>query len=96
MSTLRRRQLRNLIESEIKRATQPKRSLTREDLAQIINEETEKLANEGFWKGAAAAASRYLPGGGAVLDYTRSQAFERMEKKLEELETRIAMLEATP
>ena len=96
MSALRRRQLRRLIESEIKNATQPRQSLTRADLAQIINEEAEKLANEGFWKGAAAAASRYLPGGGAVLDYSRSQTFERMEQKLEELETRIAALEATP
>ena len=96
MSALRRRQLRRLIESEIKNATKPKRSLTRADLAQIINEEAENLANEGFWKGAAAAASRYLPGGGAVLDYARSQGFERIEAKLQELEARIATLEATP
>jgi len=96
MSALRRRQLRRLIEAEIRNVTRPKRSLNREDLAQIINEEAEKLASEGFFKGAAAAASRYLPGGGAALDYMRSQAFERIENKLQELEARIATLEATP
>ncbi len=76
-----------------------KKRLTRRQLQRIINEELESLdhqQNEGFFKGAAAAASRYLPGGGVALDYVRSQAFERIEEKLEDLERRIAMLEQRP
>tara|TARA_B100000900_G_C20459764_1_gene666720 strand:+ start:371 stop:604 length:234 start_codon:yes stop_codon:yes gene_type:complete len=76
-----------------------KKRLTRRQLQRIINEELEGLdhqQNEGFFKGAAAAASRYLPGGGVALDYVRSQAFERIEEKLEDLERRIAMLEQRP
>lgn len=74
-----------------------KTKLTRRQLQRIINEEIEQLElmqQEGFFKGAAAAASRYLPGGGAALDYVRSQAFERIEEKLEELEMRIKSLES--
>ena len=72
-----------------------KRKLTRRQLQRIINEEIELelMQQEGFFKGAGAALSRYIPGGGAVLDYKRSQAFERIEEKLEEFEKRIKALE---
>ena len=94
MSTLKRRQLRKLIESQVVELSNQNKNLTRKDLATIINEEAEKLANEGFWKGAAAAASRYVPGGGVVLDYARSQGFERMERRLDAIEARLNALES--
>jgi len=94
MSSLRRRQLRQLIESQVAEMTSSRQALTRQDLAEIINEEVENLANEGFWKGAAAAASRYLPGGGAVLDYSRSQGFSRIEERLDMIEARLNALES--
>tara|TARA_B100000287_G_C20283365_1_gene642919 strand:- start:3 stop:302 length:300 start_codon:yes stop_codon:yes gene_type:complete len=94
MSTLRRRKLRQLIESQVIEMANQRQKLSREDLITIINEEYENLANEGFWKGAAAAASRFLPGGGAVLDYARSQGFERLEKRLDVIEARLNALES--
>ena len=94
MSALRRRQLRKIIESEIKQLSQKDANLSRDDLVAIINEEAEKLANEGFWKGAGAAALRYLPGGGAALDYSRSQGFSRMEARLDAIEARLDALES--
>ena len=93
MSTLRRRKLRRLIESEVKQAVDPRKKLDRQSLENIIMEEYETLISEGFFKGAAAAASRYLPGGGAALDYVRSQAFERIENRLDEIEIRLQALE---
>ena len=95
MSALRRRQLRKLIETEIRNVTQPKRNLTRQDLAMIISEEAEKLAQEGFWKGAGAAAMRFVPGGGAALDYARSQGFSRLEARLDAIEARLNALESS-
>lgn len=94
MRTLRRRHLRKLIESQVVELSNQDKSLTRKDLQVIINEEAEKLANEGFWKGAAAAASRYVPGGGAVLDYARSQGFEKMKRRLDAIEARLNALES--
>ena len=67
--------------------------LTQEQLQKIIQEELSSIQGEGFWRGAGAAAARYLPGGGAALDYSRSQSIEEFEKKHAELEVRVATLE---
>ncbi len=69
------------------------RKLTQRQLKRIIQEELEAVQEEGFWRGAGAAASRYIPGGGAALDYMRSQSIEEFEKKIKELEIRVSALE---
>lgn len=93
MSTLRRRQLRKLIESQGAEIRIPRQALSRDDLQAIINEEIENLNNEGFLKNVGAAAARWIPGGGTALDFARSRGFDKIEEKLQELEMRLAALE---
>ena len=71
-----------------------KQKITRRQLQRLINEEVRKLQSEGWFSNIAAPAARYIPGGGAALDFMRSRAFDRIEKKLEELENRIIALES--
>jgi len=71
------------------------KKISREQLRRLINEEIATVQNEGFWKGAGAAALRYLPGGGAALDYARSQGIERLEQRLDSIEARLRALEGS-
>ena len=67
--------------------------ISREQLRQLISEEIKIVQNEGFLSNIAAPVSRYIPGGGAALDFIRSRAFDRIETKLEEIEMRLVALE---
>jgi hypothetical protein len=71
------------------------KKISRAQLRRLINEEIAAVQNEGFWKGAGAAALRFLPGGGAALDYARSQGFERLEQRLDSIEARLRALEGS-
>lgn len=71
-----------------------KMKLTKQQLANLINEEIEQLHQEGFLKNVgAAAAGAFVPGGRVALDYMRSRGFDKVYEKLEELERRINQLE---
>ena len=73
------------------------KQLTQRELQQIISEEIENMKNEGMFSSAIkTAATNFLPGGRMVSDFARSQAFDRIEEKLDELEMRIRALETRP
>ena len=68
--------------------------LSRRQLEILIKEEIEAMQNEGMFGSALkTVATNFLPGGRMVSDYARSQAFDRIEEKLEELEMRLRTLE---
>ena len=73
-----------------------KRKITRRQLQRLINEEVRRLQLEGWFSNIAAPAARYIPGGGAALDFMRSRAFDRIDAKLAELEQRLTALESRP
>ena len=70
------------------------KKITKRQLEKIINEEIEAMQNEGMFTSAIkTAATNFLPGGRMVSHFARSQAFDRIEEKLEELEARLRVLE---
>jgi hypothetical protein len=69
------------------------KTISRKQLRKLISEEIDTVQSEGFLSNIAAPVSRYIPGGGAALDFIRSRAFDRIETKLEEFEMRLMALE---
>jgi len=73
------------------------KKLTKRQLQRIINEEIAMMQNEGMFGSALkTVATNFLPGGRMVSDFARSQAFDRIEEKLDELEMRLQALENRP
>ena len=69
------------------------KKLTQRQLQRLIKEELENIKNEGILGNIGAAIAPSLPGGEAALNFMRSRTFDKIDKKLEELEARIAALE---
>ena len=74
-----------------------KRKLTQAQLRRLIKEEYENLQYEGTFSSALKTlATNTLPGGRYVSDFARSQAFDKIEERLDEIEHRLRALEQRP
>tara|TARA_Y100000310_G_scaffold339018_2_gene430354 strand:- start:628 stop:954 length:327 start_codon:yes stop_codon:yes gene_type:complete len=96
-----KRQIRNIVSSEISRSQQGNRTRHLEiDVNSILREQRD--LDEGMFSSAAKAlATKFVPGGRMASDYLQARGFddledatEALDARLDDLESRIAALES--